>query len=484
MKQGFDSEAYLKVQSEKIEERIGMFDKLYLEFGGKIFDDFHAARVLPGFKPDAKIKLLEKLKDISEVIFCINANDIEKSKIRADYGISYELELIRLIDNLQNLGISINSVVITLYKEQSGVERLKNLLKTRNVKTYIHTPTKGYPNDVELIVSEEGYGKNPYIETTKKLVVVTAPGANSGKLGTCLSQLYHENKRGVNAGYAKFETFPVWNLNLMHPVNIAYEAATVDLEDINMIDSFHLEAYGDNAVSYNRDLSTFPILKNILKKITGKEIYKSPTDMGVNMIKQCITDDEAVREAAKAEIIRRYYNSLCDCKKGLCTEENARRIEVMMNKLEISAKDRRIIAAALEKEEKENKNVVAIELPNGKIVTGKESKLLSASSAALINVLKEITKIPEEVYLLSPSILEGIFKTKQNTSYRTSYCLNVQEVLIALSICSSTNPIIEKMISKLGELRGCEAHSTYILEQSESNVLKSFGINLTCEPKM
>jgi len=484
MKQGFDSEAYLKVQSEKIEERINMFDKLYLEFGGKIFDDYHAARVLPGFKPDAKIKLLEKLKDISEVIFCINANDIEKSKIRADYGISYELELIRLIDNLQNLGISINSVVITLYKGQSGVERLKNLLQTRNVKTYIHTPTKGYPNDVETIVSEEGYGQNPYIETTKKLVVVTAPGANSGKLGTCLSQLYHEHKRGVMAGYAKFETFPVWNLSLMHPVNIAYEAATVDLEDINMIDSFHLEAYGENAVSYNRDFSTFPILKNILKKITGKEIYKSPTDMGVNMIKQCITDDEAVRKAAEAEIIRRYYNSLCDYKKGLCSKDSAERIEIMMNKLEITTKDRKVISAALEKEEKENKNVVAIELPNGKIITGKESKLLSASSAAIINVLKEITKIPEEVYLLSPSMLEAIFKTKENTSYRMSYSLNVQEVLIALSICSSTNPIIEKMIGKIGELRGCEAHSTYIMEQSELNVLKNLGINLTCEPKM
>ena len=484
MKQGFDSEAYLKVQSEKIEERINMFDKLYLEFGGKIFDDYHAARVLPGFKPDAKIKLLEKLKDISEVIFCINANDIEKSKIRADYGISYELELIRLIENLQNLGISINSVVITLYKGQSGVERLKNLLQTRNVKTYIHMPTKGYPNDVETIVSEEGYGQNPYIETTKKLVVVTAPGANSGKLGTCLSQLYHENKRGVTAGYAKFETFPVWNLSLMHPVNIAYEAATVDLEDINMIDSFHLEAYGENAVSYNRDFSTFPILKNILKKITGKEIYKSPTDMGVNMIKQCITDDEAVRRAAEAEIIRRYYNSLCDYKKGLCSKDSAERIEIMMNKLEISTKDRTVVSAALEKEEKENKNVVAIELANGKIITGKESKLLSASSAAIINVLKEITNIPEEVFLLSPSMLEAIFKTKENTSYRMSYSLNVQEVLIALSICSSTNPIIEKMIGKIGELRGCEAHSTYIMEQSELNVLKNLGINLTCEPKM
>jgi len=484
MKQGFDSELYLKIQSEKIEERINMFDKLYLEFGGKIFDDFHAARVLPGFEPNAKIKLLERLKDITEVIFCINANDIEKNKIRADYGISYELELIRLIENLQNLGITINSVVITLYKGQASVEHLINLLNARNVKSYIHTPTKGYPNDVELIVSEEGYGKNPYIETTKKLVVVTAPGPNSGKLGTCLSQLYHENKNGVNAGYAKFETFPVWNLNLMHPVNVAYEAATAELEDVNMIDSFHLEAYGENAVNYNRDISTFPILKNILTKITGKEIYKSPTDMGVNMIKQCITDDEVIKKAAEAEIIRRYYTALCDYKQGFGSEETVQRIELMMNKLDLRTKSRTVIAPAIERKEKEKQNVVAIELPNGKIITGKESKLLSASSAAILNVLKEITKIPDEVYLLSPSMLEGIFKTKQHTSYRTSYCLNVQEVLIALSICSSTNPIIEKMISKIQELRGCEAHSTYIIERSEMNVVKNLGINLTCEPKM
>ena len=484
MKQGFDSELYLKIQSEKIQERIKMFDKLYLEFGGKIFDDFHAARVLPGFIPDAKIRLLEKLKDISEVIFCINANDIEKSKIRADYGISYELELIRLIENLQNLGITINSVVITLYKGQSGVEHLINLLNARNVKSYIHTPTNGYPNDIETIVSEEGYGANPYIETTKKLVVVTAPGPNSGKLGTCLSQLYHENKNGINAGYAKFETFPVWNLNLMHPVNIAYEAATADLEDVNMIDSFHLEAYGENAVNYNRDISTFPILKNILSKVTGKEIYKSPTDMGVNMIKQCIIDDKIVRKAAEDEIIRRYYTALCNYKQGFCSKEMVERLEIMMNKLNLKSSNRPVIAVALEKAEKEDKNVVAIQLKNGKIVTGKESKLLSASSAAIINALKEMTKIPDEVYLLSPSILEGIFKTKQHTSYRTSYCLNVQEVLIALSICSSTNPIIEKMINKLSDLRGFEAHSTYIIEQSELNVLKNLGINLTCEPKI
>ena len=385
---------------------------------------------------------------------------------------------------MQNLGISINSVVITLYEGQESVEHLKKVLKQKNVKTYIHNPTKGYPNDIELIVSENGYGKNPYIETTKKLVVVTAPGPNSGKLGTCLSQLYHENKRGVKAGYAKFETFPVWNLNLMHPVNIAYEAATADLGDVNMIDSFHLEAYGINAVNYNRDLSTFPILKNILQKITGKEIYKSPTDMGVNMIKQCITNDNVVRKASEMEIIRRYYNALCEYKQELCSKEVVERIEIMMNKLGLSIKDRKVAMIALEKEKKEKKNIVAIELPNGKIVTGKESELLSSASTMLINALKEITKIPDEVYLLSPSMLEAIFKTKKNTSYRTSYSLNVQEVLIALSICSSTNPIIEKVISKIGDLRGCEAHSTYIMEQSELNVIKNLGINLTCEPKM
>ena len=484
MKKGFDSELYLKIQSEKIEERIHMFDKLYLEFGGKIFDDFHASRVLPGFESNAKIKLLEKLKDITEVILCINANDIEKNKIRADYGISYELELIRLIEKIQELEISINSVAITLYNGQAGIEHLINILKARNIKTYLHTPTKGYPNDVETIVSDEGYGKNPYIETTKKLIVVTAPGPNSGKLGTCLSQLYHENKNGVKAGYAKFETFPVWNLNLMHPVNIAYEAATADLEDVNMIDSFHLEAYGENVVNYNRDISTFPILKNILTKITGKEIYKSPTDMGVNMIKQCIIDEEIVKKAAKEEIIRRYFTALCDYKQGLCLEETVQRLDIMMNKLELKPKDRKVVIPALEKQEKEGVNCVAIQLPNGKIITGKESKLLSAPSAAIINVLKEITGIPDEVYLLAPSILEGIFKTKQHTSYRTSYCLNVQEVLIALSICSSTNPIIEKMIGKLQKLRGCEAHSTYIIEQSEQNVIKNLGINLTCEPKI
>ena len=484
MKKGFDSEVYLKVQTEKIEERIKMFDKLYLEFGGKIFDDYHASRVLPGFEPDIKIKLLEKLKDQLEVIFCINANDIEKSKMRADYGISYEMELIRLIDNLSNIGISINSVVVTMYTGQKTVKHLEETLKNKNIKLYIHTPIEGYPNDIETIVSDKGYGKNPYVETTKKLVIVTAPGPNSGKLGTALSQLYPENKRGVKAGYAKFETFPVWDLNLMHPVNVAYEAATADLGDVNMIDSFHLEAYNKNAVNYNRDISTFPILKNILQKITGKVIYQSPTDMGVNMISKCITDDSVVREAANMEIIRRYYNALSNYKQELCSKEEVERIEILMNRLNLSKEMRRVANVALEIKEEKKSEIVALELENGKIVTGKETELLSATSAMLINALKEINNIPDDVHLLSTDILEKIFEIKKSTSYRTSYCLNVQEVLIALSVCSSINPIIEKTLKNLELFHGTEAHSTYIIEKSEMNILKSLGVNLTCEARL
>ena len=481
----FDCEKYLKVQSEKIKERIKMFDnKLYLEFGGKIFDDYHASRVLPGFMPDAKIKLLQQFKEDLEVIFCINAADIEKSKIRADYGISYELELIRLIENLKKLEININSVVITMYKDGNNIANLEKMLKERNVKMYIHKPTKGYPEDINTIVSDEGYGENPYIETSKKLVVVTAPGANSGKLGTCLSQLYHEHKRGINAGYAKFEAFPVWNLSLMHPVNIAYEAATAELNDVNMIDPYHLEAYGENSVNYNRDISTFPILKNILLKITGKEIYKSPTDMGVNTIKQCIINDEIARKSAIDEIIRRYYNVLCDYKQGICDKQIVERIKALIDKLGLSLENRDVAKYAIEKSKKENTNAIAIELSDGKIITGKESKLLSAASAALLNAIKEITKIPDEEFLLSPSVLDGILNMKQKTCYRTSYCLNLQEVLIALSICSITNPIIDKAINNLEKLRGCEAHASYIIEKSELNVIKNLGINLTCEPKM
>lgn len=485
MELAFDNEKYLKIQKEKIEERIKMFDnKLYLEFGGKIFDDYNASRVLPGFNSDAKIKLLQEFKENLEIIFCINANNIQKNKIRADYGIGYDVELLRLIENISKLGISINSVVITMYTGQESVEKLKQTLESKKVKVYLHTPTKGYPDDVEIIASEEGYGKNPYIETTKKLVVVTAPGPNSGKLGTCLSQLYHEYKRGVKAGYAKFETFPVWDLPLMHPVNISYEAATADLGDINMIDSFHLEEYNIKAVNYNRDISAFPILKNILNKITGKDIYKSPTDMGVNMISKCIINDEIAQSAAKMEIIRRYYASLCDFKRGIGNEETVETIKKLMNNIGITTSDREIVKYALEKSEKENVNTVAIMLENGKVITGKESELLSASSALLINTIKEISGIPDDVYLLSPSVLESIFKLKQKTSYKRNYSLNLPEVLIALSICSKTNPIIEKTLEAIDKLRGLEAHSSYIISQSEQKILKSLGINLTCEPKL
>ena len=484
MKIAFDNEKYLKIQKEKIEERIKMFDnKLYLEFGGKIFDDYNASRVLPGFSPDAKIKLLQEFKENLEIIFCINANNIQKNKIRADYGIGYDVELLRLIENIQKLGIEINSVVITMYTGQD-VEKLKQTLNNKNIKVYMHAPTNGYPDNVDMIVSEDGYGQNPYIETTKKLVVVTAPGPNSGKLGTCLSQLYHEHKRGVRAGYAKFETFPVWDLPLMHPVNISYEAATADLNDINMIDSFHLEEYNIKAVSYNRDLSAFPILKSILKKITGQIIYKSPTDMGVNMISKCIIDDNVAREAAKMEIIRRYYTSLCDYKKGIGNIETVDTIKNLMNKLALTVEDREIVKYALEKSEKENVNALAIMLEDGKVITGKESELLSASSALLINTIKELSGIPDDVYLLSPSVLESIFKIKQKTSYKRKYSLNLPEVLIALSICAKTNPIIEKTLEAIDKLRGLEAHSSYLVSAAELNVLKSLGINLTCEPKL
>lgn len=485
MEVAFDNEKYLKIQKEKIEERIKMFDnKLYLEFGGKIFDDLNASRVLPGFSPDAKIKLLQEFKENLEIIFCINANNIQKNKIRADYGIGYDVELLRLIENISKLNISINSVVVTMYAGQDGVEKLKKTLENKNIKVYLHRSTKGYPNDVETIVSDEGYGQNPYIKTTKKLVVVTAPGPNSGKLGTCLSQLYHEHKMGVKAGYAKFETFPVWDLPLMHPVNLSYEAATADLGDINMIDSFHLEEYNVTAVNYNRDISAFPILKSILDKITGNSVYKSPTDMGVNMISKCIINDEAVRKASNMEIIRRYYASMCDYKKGIGTAETVEIIKNLMIKTGVTTQDRKIVKYALEKAEASNTNTVAIMLEDGNVITGKESDLLSASSALLINTIKELSGIPDNVFLLSPTVLKSIFKLKQKTSYKSNYSLNLPEVLIALSICEQTNPVIEKSLEKLEKLRGLEAHSSYIISTTEIKVLKSLGINVTCEPKL
>lgn len=481
MKKGFDNDLYLKVQSERIKERLKKFDnKLYLEFGGKLFDDYHAMRVLPGFESDSKIRMLLELKDICEIVFCINAGDIERNKIRADYGITYDMDVLRLIDQLKSLGLQVNSVVITLYKGQPRAESFKKKLEARGMKAYIHTPTKGYPTDVETIVSEEGYGKNPYIETTKPLVVMTAPGPCSGKLATCLSQLYHEYKRGVQAGYAKFETFPVWNLPLKHPVNIAYEAATADLKDVNMIDYFHLEKYGVRAVNYNRDLEVFPVLKDILFKITGEEIYSSPTDMGVNMIGKCIIDDPVVQEAAKAEIIRRYYQALCDCKTGNGDIETAERIKVLMNELDLKESNRTVVKAALDKAAKEKRHVISLELPNGKIITGKQTDLLNPASSLLINAMKELTHIPDEIDLLSPSVLEPIQKFKSKTKEHET--LNLQEVIIALSICSVTNPTIAKAFKNLKKLAGCEAHASYIVTNGDKNEFRNLKINLTMEP--
>jgi len=484
MKVAFNHEKYLKIQKEKIEERIKMFDnKLYLEFGGKLFDDLHAARVLPGFKPDAKIELLKQFKDNVEVIFCINANDIEKNKIRADYGISYEQDLIRLIEKMQQIPILISGVAINMYNGQKGVDKLERQLNKKGIKTYLFEPIEGYPNDVEKIFSKDGFGKNPYIETTKKLVVITAPGPNSGKLATCLSQIYHESKNNITAGYAKYETFPVWNLGLLHPVNIAYEAATADLEDINMIDPFHMQSYNVEAVNYNRDISSFPILKKMLSQIMKKDIYNSPTDMGVNMIKECIEDDEETKIAGKEEVIRRYYSIVCDRKKGISTEEIENRITELMTKLNLNKEDREIVNYALEKSKKEKTNVVAIKLQDGRIITGKESTLLSASSAMLLNALKTLSKIPDEEYLLSPYILEGILKMKQKISYKRNYCLNIEEVLIALSICASNNRSAEKAMEQLEKLNELEAHSSYILTSEENNAVKNLGIRITCEPK-
>lgn len=476
MKKGFDNDKYVKVQSKKIKERFKMFDKLYLEVGGKLFSDNHAARVLPGFKPDAKISMFLELKKDLEIIFCINANDIEKNKIRSEFGITYDMEMLNIINNAHNLGFLVNSVVITLYNNQPSVDKFIKRLERQNIKTYIHTFTKGYPTNVDTIVSDEGYGANPYIETTKKLVLVNAPGPGSGKLATCLSQLYHEHKRGVNAGYAKFETFPVWNLPLKHPVNIAYEAATADLKDINMIDSFHLEKYDIKAVNYNRDLETFPILKTILNRITGRDIYYSPTDMGVNMVGFCITDNEVVEEAAKKEIVRRYYNELNNYKLGFCEYDTVQKIKLLMNELNIDENYLKVVKCALDKSKEKGVHVIALELPRGKVITGKQTELLSPASSLIINAVKELSKIPDDINLLSPSIIEPILKMRNNNKP-----LSLQEVLIALSVCSSTNSMIEKAIKNLSKLEGCEAHSTYIVQNGDANALKSLKINLTCE---
>ena len=480
MKKCFDSKKYLKIQSEKIKERIKMFDKLYIEFGGKLVDDYHASRVLPGFEPDIKIKLLQELKDDVEVVLCINANDIEKNKIRSDRFITYEEETLRLIQFLRGKGITINNVVITLFNNQNGVDKFIDTLKDYKIKAYIHRFTKGYPTDVDTIVSEEGYGANPYIETTKKIVIISAPGACSGKLATSLSQLYHEYRQGKKAGYAKFETFPVWDLPLKHPVNVAYEAATADIDDKNMIDYFHLEKYGVTAVNYNRDLEVFPVLKNIIHKIVGKDIYFSPTDMGVNVIGKCIVDDEGVRKASKDEIIRRYYKSLVDQKKGIVGPEVPQRIKCLMNELNISEKEREVVKHAFEKKEKSGMHSACIEI-DGKFITGRQTNLLSPVASVLLNAIKYLTHIKDDVDLLSPSILEPIIKMKDKTLNFKEQTLSLNEVLLALSICSATNPIVGEAIENLSKLNHAQLHATYRIPDNDAIILNNLGINSTCE---
>lgn len=483
MKIGFDNDLYIKKQKEYITERIKKFgNKLYLEFGGKLFDDYHAARVLPGFDLNGKVRLLREFNDQAEVIFCINAADIEKKKIRADFGISYDMDVLRLIDNLRGMDISVNSVVITQYAGQPSAEAFRKKLEMRGEKCYFHYPIKGYPLDVERIVSDEGYGANPYIETTRPLVVITAPGPCSGKLATCLSQLYHEYKRGVNAGYAKFETFPIWNIPLKHPVNVAYEAATADLKDVNMIDPWHLEAYGKTTVNYNRDIEVFPVVNNILTKITGQPgLYKSPTDMGVNMAGYGICDDDAVRDAAKQEIIRRYFKARCDYKQGRGDMETVERIESLMNELELSTNDRKVVAPALAKAEKSGEHAVAIELPNGKIVTGRSGELLTASAAAVLNSVKEMAGIRDEMLLMSPVVLEPIIKMKTEILRSKQKVLNLNDVLLALSICAATNPVASLAVTELKKLKNCEAHASCMLTSADDGALRSLGLNITCE---
>ena len=485
MEVGFSSEKYLKMQAEHIKERIEKFGgKLYLEFGGKLFDDYHASRVLPGFEPDNKIKMLLELKDKAEIIIAINAADIEKNKVRGDYGITYDLDVLRLVDAFRGFGLYVGSVVITQFAGQSAAEGFKKRLEALGLKVYLHYPIEGYPANVDKIVSDEGYGKNEYILTSRPLVVVTAPGPGSGKMATCLSQLYQDKKHGVSAGYAKFETFPIWNLPLKHPVNVAYEAATADLNDVNMIDPFHLEAYGELTVNYNRDVEIFPVLRALFEKISGGESpYKSPTDMGVNMAGNCIIDDEVCRRASKAEIIRRYFAAMCAKTKGLSDGADVDKIKFLMNSVGVTEADRDARAEALMKsEETGGEPAMAIKLSDGRVVTGKTSQLLGAASAALLNALKALGGISDSIRLMSPSIIEPVQDLKVNHLGGKNPRLHTDEVLVALSICAATNPVAEIAMQQLEKLKGCEAHSTVILSQVDENLMKKLGINLTCEP--
>ena len=484
MKLGYDNDKYIRTQSAHIAERIAQFGgKLYLEFGGKLYDDNHAARVLPGFQPDSKLRMLLKLKDKVEMVIAINADDIEKNKVRGDLGITYDRDVIRLIDVFRDFGLYVSSVVLTRFCGQSLATAFQARLETMGIKVYHHYDIPGYPANISHIVSDEGYGRNDYIETTRELVVVTAPGPGSGKLATCMSQLFHEHKRGVKAGYAKFETFPVWNLPLNHPVNLAYEAATADLSDVNMIDPFHLEAYGETTVNYNRDVEAFPVLVAMFERILGECPYKSPTDMGVNMVGNCIVDDEVCREASRQEILRRYYTALCDQKQGKASDSQILKLELLMKKAGVCAEERKVVAPALERAEKTGKPAAAIELHDGRIITGKTSDLLGACAALLLNALKELAGLGSDVHLISPEVIGPIQHLKVDHLGNRNPRLHTDEVLIALSICAATDPRAERAMEQLDKLRGCDVHSSVILSAVDEKVFKRLGVNLTCQPR-
>ncbi|MBO5608280.1 MAG: DUF1846 domain-containing protein [Treponema sp.] len=483
MKTGFDNDKYLKIQSEHIKERIAKFgDKLYLEFGGKLFDDYHASRVLPGFQPDSKLKMLMQLADYAEIVIVISAVDIEKNKVRSDLGITYDKDVLRLRDEFQSRGLMVGSVVITHYKGQEAAKAFRSRLKKMNIKTYYHYTIEGYPSNVALIDSDEGYGKNDYIETTRPLVVVTAPGPGSGKMATCLSQLYHENKRGIKAGYAKFETFPIWNLPLKHPVNMAYEAATADLNDVNMIDPFHLDAYGKTTVNYNRDIEIFPVLNAIFEGIYGKNPYKSPTDMGVNMAGYCIFDDDACCEASKQEIIRRYYNALNQLAEGKSSENEVQKIELLMKQAKITTADRKVTEAAKERGAKSRCPAAAIELQDGTIITSETSELLGTSAALILNATKHLAGIDHKVKLIPASMIEPIQDMKVSYLRGHNPRLHTDEVLVALAMLSVNDENCKKALEQLPKFAGCQVHTTVMLSEVDRKIFKKLGVDVTSEP--
>ncbi len=484
MKLGFDNGKYLETQSAHIKERIAQFGgKLYLEFGGKLFDDYHAARVLPGFEPDSKIRMLKQLADQAEVVIAINAADIEKNKVRGDLGITYDVDVLRLIDAFRSMALYVCGVVITRWTGQAQAVNFQRRLEGLGIKVYRHYPIEGYPHNIPLIVSDQGYGKNDYIETTRPLVVVTAPGPGSGKMAVCLSQLYHEYKRGVKAGYAKFETFPIWNLPLDHPVNLAYEAATADLNDVNMIDPFHLAAYGKTTVNYNRDVEVFPVLSAMFETIMGESPYHSPTDMGVNMVGNCIVDDEVVCAAARQEIIRRYYDALCERRRGRCGDEPVYKLELLMKKAEVDVSLRKVVTTAQDKARRTERPATAIELPGGRLIRGKTSELMNPAAGVLLNALKVLSDIPKKTHLISPDAIKPIQKIKVKHLGAVNPRLNAEEVLIALAISATENPTAAQALARLADLRGCQAHSTVILPHEDMEIYKKLGLQVTCEPQ-